>query len=356
MSRRPLAAALACIVLGLVAACGGSSSDSRDDAADGVTRSVLVPSYEQAAARGAELAEAVRALCAAPSAERAAAARASWRDARAAWSRTEAAWIGPVMDRRSEGLVDWPANADRIDTVIASTSQPSEETVLSTSTSARGLGALEHLLFDDGGATGARLRAEPARCAYAQAVADVIADETEGLRVAWVEGEGGEAPYADALSGEGSDGIDGEEAVGMLVERHLFLVERIADQELGASLGMRGTPQPEALAEGAAGGGATDIADRLKGIRAEYVPGDGETQTLGDLLAERDADVQERLMSKLDAAIAIAESIDGPLADDPAGRRRLRTAVKEAQVVLETEVVSVLGVTVGFSDNDGDSG
>ena len=262
------------------------------------------------------------------------------------------------MDRRSEGLVDWPASGDRVEAVIDEAAPPlGPDTVRATSTSARGLGALEHLLFADGERTAARLRGEPERCAYASAVATVAAEESDAVSRAWSEGVDGEPPYAEALTGEGPDAIDAEEAVGMLVERHLFLVERIADAEIGASLGMRGTPLPEALAEGAAGAGGEDVAARLEGIRAEYAPGgeDGEA-TLGDLLRERDPDVHARLTQRLDAAITAARAVKGPLAGDAGARRGVREAVKEAQTVLETEVVSVLGVTVGFSDNDGDSG
>jgi predicted lipoprotein len=346
------------VVLALLAGCSGSSGDPRADAVEGTVELIVVPRYDAAAEAIETLRADVAALCAAPSPTTLAAARTSWHRARIAWSETEAAWVGPVMDRRSEGLVDWPASGDRVDAVIAGADGAiGPDAVRATATSARGLGALEYLLFADGEDTAGRLRAEPRRCAYAEAVAAVAAEESAAVLRAWTDGVDGEPAYEATLTGAGEDAIDGEEAVGMLVERHLFLVERISDAEIGASLGMRGTPLPEALAEGPAGAGGEDVVARLEGVRAEYEPGgEGDSATLGDLLRERDPDVHERLVATLDAAIAKARAVDGPLGDHAAGRRAVREAIKHAQTVLETEVVSVLGVTVGFSDNDGDSG
>jgi predicted lipoprotein len=81
-----------------------------------------------------------------------------------------------------------------------------------------------------------------------------------------------------------------------------------------------------------------------------------EGESLGDLLGDRSDDVRGRLLARLDAAIAIARAVKGPLGDAAAARRRLAEAIDAVQTVLAAEVVSVLGVTVGFSDNDGDSG
>jgi predicted lipoprotein len=351
----PSAALLALGLAGLLAACGGGGGDPQSEAAATLADEVIVPAYAAEAAAAATLERRMDALCAEPTPRRLAAARSAWTDARAGWKRTEAVWVGPAMDRRSEGLVDWPASTEGVESVLASGRPADRSTVLSTSTSSRGLGAVEHLLFGDGEATAQRLASEPRRCAYARAVAGVVAAETAALGAAWAEGLDGDPPYAETLGGEGEGAMSGEEAIGMVVEDHLFLVQRISDQELGPSLGSRGAVRPEALAEGAAEHGAADIALRLEGLRAAYAPGT-EGESLGDLLGERSEDVRGRLLARLDEAIAIARAVKGPLAADAAARRRLAEAVDAVQTVLAAEVVSVLGVTVGFSDNDGDGG
>lgn len=48
--------------------------------------------------------------------------------------------------------------------------------------------------------------------------------------------------------------------------------------------------------------------------------------------------------------------MSGPAAGDASALRRLHDSAMAVQVTIATEAVSLLGVTVGFSDNDGDSG
>ena len=63
-------------------------------------------------------------------------------------------------------------------------------------------------------------------------------------------------------------------------------------------------------------------------------------------------DLAERIGAQADMAIAAAEAID------PARQPSIvaaRDAVKDLQILVSTEAASHLGVTIGFSDADGDS-
>ena len=56
-----------------------------------------------------------------------------------------------------------------------------------------------------------------------------------------------------------------------------------------------------------------------------------------------------------DAVEAFGGSLELAIVADPAVVRAVYDSFKELQRVLNTEVVSLLGVSVGFSDTDGDS-
>ena len=56
-----------------------------------------------------------------------------------------------------------------------------------------------------------------------------------------------------------------------------------------------------------------------------------------------------------DAVEAFDGSLESAIVSDPAVVRAVYDSFKELQRVLNTEVVSLLGVSVGFSDTDGDS-
>ena len=134
----------------------------------------------------------------------------------------------------------------------------------------------------------------------------------------------------------------------------------MTDRELGRALGvMEGGADPTAIVEGPAGLGVVDLQARLEGLRAVLVGVDGEGG-LGPLLGD---DLTERLTAQTDeaaAALADVAALDVPLREavetSPATVQAAMDALNALQVTVATEVVSRLGVTLGFSDADGDSG
>ena len=86
-------------------------------------------------------------------------------DARAVWSYSEPMWVGPVMERRSWAVIDWPIVTDEIEELIADTSIELDNERLSRRIGAdqRGLGAVEYILGDPADeAVGARPTQRPA--------------------------------------------------------------------------------------------------------------------------------------------------------------------------------------------------
>ena len=109
-------------------------------------------------------------------------ARQAWRDARVSWMRSEAMWFGPVMDRRSVGLVDWsPIAPERIEAMLVNNPATTDADVRNALASTqRGFGAVEYLLFDHQSLS--RLsEPESARCDYLQALGRVIASEAAAI-------------------------------------------------------------------------------------------------------------------------------------------------------------------------------
>ena len=128
----------------LFVACGSDAPDEQEVVIS-LTESIIVPGYEAAAAASGDLRLALETLCAQPSEDALANARQAWRDARAPWKRTEATWFGPVMDRRSVGLMDWPEiEPDRIEAMLAANPATSEDSVRDgLASTQRGFGAVE---------------------------------------------------------------------------------------------------------------------------------------------------------------------------------------------------------------------
>ena len=239
------------------------------------------------------------------------------------------------MDRRSWSWMDDPADPERVDALVTS-DQPAvldaDYVRSKVGAGQRGFGAVDVLLSHATTGTPSR------RCAYLRAVSKVASDEADAILAAWNAGEPEAIP----------EGF----TVDDLVVDMVFLVQMI-ERELSDAVADESVP----------GAQAHDLRARLASLRAVLV-GSDENPTTG-------------LAPLLDDEIVadLAGSSKRPRRPAPAssawwmGRRTrmlagVQTAlerltlerVKALKRTVATQVVSHLGVTVGFSDADGDSG
>ena len=334
-------------------ACGPGGPDEAE-VLTSITDDVIVPSYEALASETANLSDALDALCAAPSASALDDAREAWRGARAAWSRSEASGLGPLLDRRSTGVIAWAlTEPERIDSLLASDFAITEDFIRNKiSSTQRGLGGIEYVLF----AEGAALAADPARCAYLTATGKVAADESAALLDDWTVGGG--SPYREYFTGQSSISLVSEQAVAEVVRTQVFLSRTIVDMRLAGALGLRGDVDPTAIPGGAGLNALADLRNGVLGMRDVY-EGVGEGQGISALIVPLSEDADERMRAGFVSSLAAIDAVDGPLRQAAAESSPQALAVYEAlmalQDTLSTEVVSLLGVSVGFSDTDGDS-
>ena len=334
----------------VLAGCGGGPS--RAEVLDELASTTIIPAYQQLHAATQDLAAASGRLCVNLTSESLSEARTGLAAARAQWKYTEAMWVGPVMERRSWAVIDWPVKPEEIESLIADPAAELEVDYLGRSIGAdqRGLQAIEYVLGGDDVAT-LRALADPRRCAYLAGIADVIALESGLLPSDWSLDWEGDGPYLAVFTNPDSSGLDA------LINDALFLLERMSDEELGDALGVMGDPADlDAVVEGAEGLGVADLRWRLASLRSVLV-GDSQEEGLAPLLGD---DLSDRLRRDLDRATDLVNELDTPLRQaldsTPSDVAEARQAIKDVQVTVATEVVGRLGVTIGFSDADGDSG
>ena len=358
MRRIPLALTLALAALAAAAACA-PEGPTEEEALISIVDAVIVPAYESAAAETSELRGALAAHCAAPSGATLADARQAWRDASVAWARTEAGGVGPVQDRRSDGYVAWPVvEPERIEALIADnpalTADAARNEISSTQ---RGLGGVEHALFaDDADAT---LTSGSPRCAYLLAVSEVAAEEASAVVDEWVVARRGTGPpYKDYFTGRSSSSLITNEAVAEVVRTPVFLIREIVDMRLAGALGLRGDPDPTAIPGAGAEHALPYLRAQIEGMRDVYEGADGGWG-ISSLVSPLSGDADGRMRDRFRDALAAMDAVDGPLRPAAAAGAEevvaLHDALMALQNTLSTEVVSLLGVSVGFSDADGDS-
>jgi len=208
------------------------------------------------------------------------------------WAALRPFWFGPVMERRSQSYIAYPVVADDI-AELAEADSPVDAASLRELVGAdqRGIGAVELLAV-----AGADDRA----CDYLVAAATVVSDETRLLADDWID-------FGPSLA---TDDAAANRALSEIVSETVF------------SLGLTASENPMR-------------AGQLAGARWAMLGDDNGSAGVSPLL---DAAVVERLTTEFDALAALADF----------------DVAMQLERTIATNVVADLGVTVKFSDADGD--
>ena len=361
MARFVTAAILGILLILASLGCGPGGPEEEAVLAS-LTDLIIVPGYTELARESGDLGSALTTLCSSLDEKSIESARESWRDVRQVWTRSQATWFGPVMDRRTVGLVDWPeVEPDRIESVLSERPGLSVDDVRYTlSSSQRGLGAVEYLVFGDDALE--QLASDSNRCDYLVTLGQVIEDEAAAVLEEWtVKREEGEGSYSGYFTGRASASLITKQAVAELVRTQVFLVRTIVDMRLASVLGLRESGQDLSAIPGGQGHNSlADLRNQVLGLRDMYQGHDSEDGLgISDIVRPQSDSTDYRMREHFASAIAAIDSVEGPLVhailERPDQVRAVYDRLDYLQVTLNTEVVSQLAVAVGFSDTDGDS-
>lgn len=366
-----VAALLSATACGDGGAGGGAlhGAELRTAVLAGLADEVIVPGYARAVAEAQALVEVLDDVCPDPDPERTNAlpdadgerAVVAWIAAGGSWRRTNAFRIGPAMALRTRQAIDFPVAADKVDELLAG--PPVTADALSgLGADVQGFGAVEQLLVADGPVDGRR-------CAYAGAAAALVVDEVAEVHDAWtVTFDGGRpfrAQFAEPADDRGDAYDDTQAAIEDLVNQVLSSVELLATGPLARAAGtMDGEPDPLRADPGPAGRAVDDLAAELAGVVALWhgtpdgTPGGDETgirALVADVAPDAAVGVDADLEALGTALAALRRPLTAAVAEDPAALDTAVTAAAALEASTGTDVVSALGITRFFSDNDGDS-
>ena len=294
----------ALVLAGVLTGCSGGTDRGdvvADLAADGAETMGALPEVAAVATK------AVDAACASGDAADFEAAADKVATAQTRWHEAEAFWVGPATDLRSNSVVDWPANPDDVDDLVSAEEPPTIDVdylAAYVGADTRGYGAAAYLL--------AQAPLDERQCDYAKAATALAASGIDDVAAAWNDPEDGE-PYRNELA-------DPEGGIDAVVNHLLTLLANRDTADLDAR--------------------ATSIEALLFGPEGDS----GLSALLGD-------DLTATLRSETDELISATEGADG---DEQPSAAALK-AMDELRATVATQVVAELGVTVTFSDADGDS-
>lgn len=381
--QRVMAAGLV-VMAALAAGCTNPTPVNRTEVVRSFAR-CSVATYQEVVTAATALATATEAHASAPTDATRTAAQAAWRGAIDAWQMAEMHRYGPTADltvlggqNLRERIYGWP-NVNRCIIERNLVTEGYAGAGLATlAVSARGLGALEYLLFStatdnacdptdpiNAMGTWAALSADTLRArraAYARALAADVLERTRAVVTAW-EPNG----FAQQLTtaGTGSTTFDTLQlAISAVAEGVFYLDTDTKDLRLARPLGLREctTPTcPEHLESPWAERGKQHLRNNLLGAQ-RLLEGCAAGNNLGfdDLLDGAGAGtLATRLRTLLREALAAVDAIPGDslqvaLRDNPMAVRRAHTAIQALTTFLKMEMSATLQIRSQRVEGDND--
>lgn len=364
VNRKVAALALMCLALG---ACSSNDSagPTREALLGQLSQEVLAPSVAALGQEVGVMHGRVSALCASGGASTQALedARASWRAALVALAGARTYNLGPTRDRRlALNVAFWPL--DEATLTAALTPGEGAPTLDATwlnaqGADAAGMYAAELLLFDPqlDADPGAAFDTQGRRCALLKVIVEDVRQRVDHVAGEWA----GDAGFARELAtaGAGSATYDSTKmALDAVINAWIGQLEMVINADLGEPLGQRagGEPQPDEVRGHRGRAGQAAMLAQARAMQALYTHG-GDA-SLRAFLASRSPELAARMGGLIDALVATIEGWPQPMsAQLTADTASVEAAQEQARALLRTlkaEVASVLGVTIAFTDNDGD--
>ncbi|OLP59315.1 hypothetical protein BJF93_04515 [Xaviernesmea oryzae] len=324
---------------------------------------VIRPGYREVAARGGQLSQSLRALCAAPSPEELEKARAAFADTVKAWAAIEFVQVGPVLeDARMERILFFPdrkgLGLKQVQRILAQKDETAlkPETLRVKSVAVQGLTALEFVLYGTGAETVAT--GEGAfRCGYGAAIATNIERTAAELTAAWEAPDG--VAHAWKVPGEDNPVYrDASEAATGLLGVLVHGVENVRDQRIRPFLadGLQdGAGRPKQAIYWRSGLTMAAVSGNLAGLKRLF-----DVSDAGALLPEDKRAVETDIDALFVKVTGAAEALNRPVAEvlsDRNARSQLDVLSVNVESLLDKlnkDFGGAIGLTAGFSFADGD--
>ena len=334
--RRELLLAGACIMV----ACADDAATKIDELGvlQDLAEIVIKPSFGHLAETAAALKEAGTALAAEATADTLALAQAAWRETQSAWNEARVFGFGPAKE--VEANIRWSKGCEpeAVEQVIA-LGPPFHPSSLGATR--KGLPALEYLLFD-------------------------VQEGSEAVLAALLEANNlaiDFAKHADALAAAGVDSDvykSPKDALDALFNQMIYAAD-LAIQTIAAPLGINtGVLSPELEESRRSDNTLQDTLSLLAGVAAVYRGDYADLQGLGvgDLINDRspslDSDFQAVLAAAVESVAAVPSPLRTALENETEQLAETVDALRNVKRLLASDLATALGVTISFSDMDGD--
>lgn len=310
---------------------------------------VVVPTYQQLAARLEALEGAVNALATERTAARLTAAQDAWFAARSPWEQSEGFLFGPVDSYGYDPALDsWPVNRSDLDAVLASNDAFTPQYVSNLQETQKGFHTVEYLLFGEG-RTKKVEDFNQRQFDYLKAISTELKDVGAALAKSWTQSVDGRPPYRDVLAGAGEPGNTAypsvEAAAQEMVGGMINILDEVANGKIADPYDAK---DPELVESQFAYNSLSDFTNNLRSVENVYLgrmpgatPGG---RTLSELVKSEQPELDTRIRQELTAAIEALGRIPEPFRSsitDPNAADEIeaaQAAIRKLQATLESDV------------------
>lgn len=335
------------------------------------------PLYRELDVTGNTLAQRSKTFCAEPTAEHFKVLREGWGETLLAWHRTDALLFGPAVEEQMDFRINFnPPKKSVINGLLNGTEALTAASVDKAGVAAMGLGTLEFLLFEHDKSEADMLvlfqgDAGKRRCAYVEAASELLKTDLHTIADGWLQE--GENSYASAFKtahkGNGTFAST-QQAIDLLVGKLYQSAEKTAKKRIGNALGkgvqLSGEGDQKMLNQSNAyqleswrsGYSIKLIRANVQGMQRILRDG-GLLQWLRDHnRAGAEKFVADAMEQRLDNYLKLPLPAADPFTLISNGQGKELDAYfflgNDILNGVKLQLAKILGVNLGFNDNDGD--
>lgn len=363
------AAALVC--LGALSGCGSNEGESgpkteydRQAMLANYADNLIIPGYQKFKTEADEMASAVTAFTTSPTAATLADARKEYQEAYLAWQDVSAYEFGPADEQMLRSNLNiYPTTTSQVESNISSGSYNLQTTA---NMSAKGFPALDYLLYGQASDAAVVEKFTTAanaanRRKYLQDITSLIKDAVDATHTGWTTGN-------TAKSFKETGGTAVGSSIGNLVNQFNFEVDLTKRAKVGIPSGRfsAGTPIPDRVEAYYSNTSLALLERNLRALKGTFM---GQSASgangpgLDDYLDHVDAKYGDKNLSaaiiqQFDAALAAVAAVPVPLGQavtsHPQAVTKVYDELQKLIVLTKTDMPAALGVTITYTDNDGD--
>lgn len=338
-----------CLTILVLAACGDdeTTTPGTDFSAnlENIGNQVIVPTYNDLAAKALSLQTATATLEANPTAANLDAAKNAWVATRSPWEQSEGFLFGPVDQEGIDPSIDsWPVNVTDLNNVLASSDALTVEFLAAQEGTLKGFHTIEYLLWGENG--GKQVADFTAReFEYLAACAGALAADTERLHDLWSPSGGNYIRNLTAAGESSSIYISQKAALEEIANAMVVIADEVGNGKINDPY----TQQDLSLEESRfSANSKADFADNIRSMRNIYLGQwtNNDGAGISDVVKAENATLDTEILAAIDAAIAAIEGIPGTFSeavfDNPTTVGNAQQKVRDLQGLLESELLPLI--------------